>query len=262
MLKQRVITAIVALAVLLLALFVLPSAVTRLLIAALFVVAAWEWAGFLSPQGKVARLSYVFVVGIVGAALWFLGDANTFGRVMQVAVIWWILALIWLFFYPTVMPQPLAWLVGGLVIVPAWMALDNLYVEQPLILLFVLSVVWAADIGAFFAGKRFGRVKLAPKVSPGKSWEGVIGGMLAVSILAFVVSRAAGFDLGVVLPLCLAVAVISIVGDLTVSVFKRNAGVKDSGSLFPGHGGVLDRIDSVTAAAPIFVVGWSWIGLR
>ncbi len=130
------------------------------------------------------------------------------------------------------------------------------------LLLFVISIVWAADIGAYFTGKRFGRVKLAPNVSPGKTWEGVLGGLAAVALLALVRARWLEIDFAVLLPFCLAVAIISIVGDLTVSMFKRHAGLKDSGRFFPGHGGVLDRIDSVTAAAPLFALGISWVGLR
>jgi phosphatidate cytidylyltransferase len=126
----------------------------------------------------------------------------------------------------------------------------------------MLIIVWAADIGAYFSGKRFGRVKLAPSISPGKTWEGVAGGLLAVLLLVVGRGYWAGSDLAVLVPFCLAVAMISVVGDLTVSIFKRNAGVKDSGSLFPGHGGLLDRIDSVTAAAPLFALGISWVGLR
>jgi phosphatidate cytidylyltransferase len=128
-------------------------------------------------------------------------------------------------------------------------------------LIFTLLIVWAADAGAYFAGKKFGRVKLAPAISPGKTWEGVVGGLLLVAALAAVIAVWQGVSIGVLLPFCLAVAAISIVGDLTVSMFKRTAGVKDSGSLFPGHGGVLDRVDSVAAAAPLFALGLGWLGL-
>ena len=128
--------------------------------------------------------------------------------------------------------------------------------------MFALLIVWVADIGAYFVGKGFGRVKLAPQISPGKTWEGVLGGLAAVLILAAIGSPVLDIDIAVLVPFCLAVAMISIVGDLTVSMFKRNAGVKDSGSLFPGHGGILDRIDSVSSAAPLFALAMSWIGLR
>ena len=128
-------------------------------------------------------------------------------------------------------------------------------------LIFTLLIVWAADAGAYFAGKGFGRVKLAPAISPKKTWEGVIGGLLLVGVLAIAVGLWRDLDIAVFLPFCLAVAALSVVGDLTVSMFKRTAGVKDSGALFPGHGGVLDRIDSVAAAAPLFALGLGWLGL-
>ena len=138
-------------------------------------------------------------------------------------------------------------------LVPLYVALLLLYQTDATLLLFALLVVWAADIGAYFVGKRFGRVKLAPNISPGKTWEGVLGGML--------LSYWFEARLAALLPFCLGVAGVSIIGDLTVSMFKRTAGVKDSGKLFPGHGGVLDRIDSVAAAAPVFALGIAWAGL-
>jgi phosphatidate cytidylyltransferase len=116
-------------------------------------------------------------------------------------------------------------------------------------------------MGAYFFGKTFGRVKLAPSISPGKTWEGVFGGLLLVLLLTLAFAKYSGFDPAVLIPFCLAVAALSIVGDLTVSMFKRTAGVKDSGQLFPGHGGMLDRIDSISSAAPLFALGLSWLGL-
>jgi len=121
-------------------------------------------------------------------------------------------------------------------------------------------IVWVADSGAFAAGKALGRVKLAPAISPGKTWEGVIGGLVAVVLLTLLRSHWVETDLMVFVPFCLAIASISVVGDLTVSMFKRNAGLKDSGKVFPGHGGVLDRIDSVASAAPLFALGVAWVG--
>ena len=142
--------------------------------------------------------------------------------------------LIWTFFFPTAIPLAVRWLAGALVLVPLYLALILLYNAQPLTLLFALLIVWVADSGAFFAGKTLGRVKLAPQISPGKTWEGVIGGLVAVVLLTLILSRWVDTDLAVFIPFCLAVACVSIVGDLTVSMFKRTAGVKDSGSLFSG----------------------------
>ncbi len=122
-------------------------------------------------------------------------------------------------------------------------------------------MVWAADVGAYFAGRRFGRVKLAPAVSPGKTWEGVLGGLLAALLVAWCGSWLLGMSSGLMLPVALSLALISVLGDLTVSLFKRNAGLKDSGSLFPGHGGVLDRVDGVSSAVPLFALQMQWSGL-
>jgi phosphatidate cytidylyltransferase len=150
---------------------------------------------------------------------------------------------------------------GVPVLVPSFVALSRLQVSGggfargPQILLWMLLLVFAADIGAFFAGRRWGRRRLAPRVSPGKTWEGALGGLVTVAVVAvcgalhFGSSVAAGVVFG-----C-AVGIFSIVGDLTESMFKRSAGLKDSGSLLPGHGGILDRIDSVTAAAPLYALG-------
>jgi phosphatidate cytidylyltransferase len=154
------------------------------------------------------------------------------------------------------------WIGGVAVLVPFYAALVLLFQAGPATLLLALLIVWAADSGAFFAGRSLGRVKLAPSISPGKTWEGVIGGLVAVVVLILVRSLWFDTDLKVFVPFCLAIACLSIVGDLTVSMFKRNAGLKDSGALFPGHGGVLDRIDSVAAAAPLFALGVSWAGLQ
>jgi len=262
MLKQRIVTAITALAALLLALFVLPPTLTRLIIALLMLLAAWEWSGFLSLGSSASRSVYVVTIAaIVAAAVGLDPGAARLESIMLLAIGWWTLAFAWLFFYPTGILRPVGWLCGALVIVPAWLAIDWLYRLDPLLLLTLLGIVWAADIGAYFAGKAFGRVKLAPEISPGKTWEGVLGGLLLVTVFAVLLGIRSGSGPAVLVPLFLAVAVISVVGDLTVSMFKRNCGAKDSGSLFPGHGGVLDRIDSATAALPLFIVGGGWAGL-
>jgi phosphatidate cytidylyltransferase len=261
MLKKRVITAVVSLAALLLVLFTVPPPIAEAVIAAVILGGAWEWSGFLGLRTTTARISYVAVLAVaLGFVTWQAPQIN--GMLFQVALVWWLGALIWTFFYPTPIPAPVRWIGGVLVLVPLYNALIVLYVANPTVLLGALLVVWAADTGAFFAGKLLGRVKLAPQISPGKTWEGVIGGLVTVGVLA--VFGAWWFDarIAVMVPFCLAVACASIVGDLTVSMFKRTAGLKDSGKLFPGHGGVLDRIDSVAAAAPLFALGISWTGVQ
>jgi len=264
MLKKRILSALVALVVLAIVLFVLPAIAARVFIAILFLAAAWEWGGFLFKEAQMApRLSYVAFIGaLIGILANNLPNDQVVDVVLKAALVWWFVALVWMFMFPTPIAKAVSWLCGALVMVPAWLALDSLYIRSPDLLLFALLIVWVADIGAYFVGRGFGRVKLAPKISPGKTWEGVLGGLSAVLLLAAVASNYLQIEIPVLVPFCLAVAMLSIVGDLTVSMFKRSAGVKDSGTLFPGHGGLLDRIDSVTAAAPLFALALTWIGLR
>ena len=257
--KQRVITAVLALLVLLAVLFYVPENVAIGVFVAVMLAGAWEWSAFLGVQGNGLRITYV---GIIAA---LIGAATVLEFVVAplflVSMAWWLAALIWTFFFPTRIPVAVRWLSGALVLVPLYVALLVLYRAAPELLLFALLIVWVADTGAFFTGKAVGRVKLAPDISPGKTWEGVIGGLVAVVLLTWLWTAWADADLAVFIPFCLAVASLSVVGDLTVSMFKRTAGVKDSGSFFPGHGGVLDRIDSVAAAAPLFALGLGWAGL-
>ncbi len=262
MLRQRVITGLTALAVLLVVLFVLPAIAVKMVIAALMLTGAWEWSGFLKLETTAARIAYVGLIAALLAAIVGLADERGVEMLLMVALAWWLVALLWVFMFPTPIPKIAGWTCGGLVLIPAYVAIISLYSLQPALLLFVLIIVWGADIGAYFVGKRFGRVKLAPNISPAKTWEGVLGGLFLAAVLVLLSSRWLEIDVAVLLPFCLAVAIISVIGDLTVSMFKRHAGVKDSGRFFPGHGGVLDRIDSVTAAAPLFALGISWVGLR
>lgn len=260
MLKQRVITALIAVAVLLLVLFVLPQAVAQIVVALLILAGAWEWSGFLGVGSTAVRAGYVALIGmLMGLVTWLAPQIN--GLLFQVALVWWACALVWTLFYPTPIPAAVRWLAGVLVLLPLYKALVVLYLASPAVLLGALLIVWAADTGAFVAGKVFGRVKLAPQISPGKTWEGVIGGLLTVGVLAAAGGWLFDVRIGVLVPFCLAIACASVIGDLTVSMFKRTSGLKDSGAIFPGHGGVLDRVDSVAAAAPLFALGIGWTGL-
>jgi len=258
--RQRIITAVIALLALMLVLFVVPEQVALAVIVAVMLGGAWEWSAFIDASDVTVKIVFVSIIAALLAAVSFLAvDADL---ILMVSLAWWLSALIWTFFFPTPIAAAVRWLAGVMVLVPLFVALVMLYQAGPMILLFALLIVWVADSGAFFAGKTLGRVKLAPEISPGKTWEGVIGGLVGVVLLTSLRSIWVESDLAVYLPFCLAVACLSVVGDLTVSMFKRTAGVKDSGSLFPGHGGVLDRIDSVAAAAPLFALGLGWMGLE
>ena len=266
MLKTRIITALISLVLIGIVLFAIPRQYTELIIGALLVAGAWEWSGFLGSSGSGMRLVYTVLVTAALGLIYFVFPEKT-ALVLQVGCAWWIIAFFWNLRFPTPIPATLRWISGLLVIVPLYAALVLLLRLGVEYLIFTLLIVWAADAGAYFTGKKFGRVKLAPAISPGKTWEGVIGGLVAVVLLIVVRSiwlESEGIDsnLAVSVPFFLAVACLSVVGDLTVSMFKRNAGVKDSGSLFPGHGGILDRIDSVASAAPLVAVGLTWVGLQ
>ena len=261
MLKTRVITAIAALAIVAIVLFVLPPVWTEFVIGLLMLAGAWEWSGFLGTDRVPVRAAYTILIGICLAAVHNL-SSDSGALILKVACLWWFGAFLWTLRFPTAVPAIVRWAAGALVIVPLFVALYTLLRLGTEYLVFTLLIVWVADGGAYFVGKSVGRVKLAPAISPGKTWEGVGGGFLLVAVLAVTVALWRDISVAVMLPFCLAVAAISIIGDLTVSMFKRTVGVKDSGTLFPGHGGILDRIDSVAAAAPLFVLGLAALGLN
>jgi phosphatidate cytidylyltransferase len=262
MLRQRVITALILGAVVLAGIFFLPHQGVIAVVTVLILAGAWEWSAFIGLTDTVRRLSFALLIAASVAWLWWIGpEAARFDNVPIGAGFWWLLALVWVAMMPTVINAGSASLAGIMVLLPAWFALVRLHAMSPQLLLFVLLLVVAADVGAYFAGRQFGKHKLAPNVSPGKTWEGAFGGFAGAMVLALIgvfwLKVAAAPFMG----LCAIVFVASIVGDLTESMFKRHAGLKDSGSLLPGHGGVLDRIDSVTAAAPIFLLGLERLGL-
>jgi phosphatidate cytidylyltransferase len=262
MLRQRVITALVLGPLVILVVLAVPHAITVAVLSLLVLAGAWEWSAFPGFSEYSARLGYVALIGACLVATWYLGVDNGRSDLMLYgALAWWVLALLWIALAPANVNRATAAIAGLFVLIPVWVALVRLHAQGPQLLLFLLLLVVAADIGAYFAGRAFGKHKLAPKVSPGKTWEGVAGGLFAALLMA-----ALGvwwFDMSTVpfMILCLVVAIASVVGDLTESLFKRHAGLKDSGSILPGHGGVLDRVDSVTAAAPVFVIGLERLGL-
>jgi len=268
MLRQRVITAVVFGIALLVVLLWLPPRVAISIFALAVLVGAWEWSALAGFASAATRIAYVCSVALAMAVVWrFTSQGGQLESMLWITAAWWLVAFLWVTLAPTSHSRVTVATSGLLVLVPAWVAIAHLFLQAvqgisvpgSQLVLFLLLLVWAADIGAFFAGRSFGRLKLAPRVSPAKTWEGVLGGVAAAAVVAAI--GAWWFDLPRVafLSLCLAVALISIVGDLTESMFKRYAGLKDSGSVFPGHGGVLDRIDSVTAAAPVFLLGLRWL---
>jgi phosphatidate cytidylyltransferase len=267
MLATRIATAAVLIPLVLAALFLLPPRIFGVALLAVVVVAAYEWARL---AGFKARPSLVFVVStfLLGFALLFGPAGFVAGwppavvvTVCGAATLFWVwvatpwIALSW----PTGSHNALA-LVGWIVLIAAWLALVELQARSPWLVLAAMGFVWIADTAAYFAGRAFGRHKLAPQVSPGKTWEGVIGALVAVAIYALALEPfavRAGFHgpidaatIALWIVFAAALAAVSVVGDLFESMLKRRAGVKDSGHLLPGHGGVLDRTDALLAAMP------------
>jgi phosphatidate cytidylyltransferase len=263
-LRKRIITAAILVVVLLGILLWLPPFATVIVVTALVLTGAWEWSAFLRPTVGIARVGYVALIALLLlGARYLAADPDVRHLILVAALLWWLVALGWIIFAPRSVAPWSAGLAGVLALVPAWVALVWLrYLPNGQYwVLFTLLLVWGADIGAYFAGHRFGHTRLAPAVSPGKTWEGVIGGFALSAIVAVAGSAWFALPLYAFVPLCLAAVGFSIVGDLTESLLKRFAGVKDSGTLFPGHGGVMDRIDSVTGAAPVLFFGLTILGV-
>lgn len=270
MLKQRVITALVLAAIFLAALFWLPSGYFSFFIGAVLLIGAWEWANLSGFPAIWQRLVYSFLLLIllVGTSLYlgFEGEASprlnslAIRDVLIVGCGWWALALLLVQGYPSSSVlwghKALRLVMGVLVLIPTWVAL--VYVRQhddgAWLVLLLMLVVAVADSGGYFAGRRFGKHKLASSVSPGKTWEGFAGGFLANCLLAVLLSQLLGMSLLLMLVLIVPTSLISVLGDLLESMVKRHAGAKDSGSILPGHGGILDRVDGITAAAPVFAL--------
>jgi phosphatidate cytidylyltransferase len=270
MLAQRVATAILLIAAFLAALFLLPPTGWLAVAAVVLAIGAWEWAGFVRlPAG--GRIAYAAVMAAAGLALAVLANLSG-GRsglyewlrpIYGAAAAFWIVgAPLWLRRFPWAAPRGLVLAVGWVVLIPTFLAFVHLRNIHPLTLLGFMMVVWIADIAAFFAGRRFGRRKLAPRVSPGKSWEGVYGaiaatGLYAVAWALFALQHSPSVVRDLPLPvmgmvvLVAVLAALSVIGDLFESALKRQAGLKDSGRILPGHGGVLDRIDALTPVLPV-----------
>ena len=263
MLKQRVITAVVLAVLVVWAVIKLPLAGFGLLLLAVILLGAWEWAGLAGLNGPRYRLLYGGLVLTLILALWpWVGDVAFVAGLLGCALAGWCYALFWMWRYaerPERQDRSVTVAAAGVIVLAApWVAFMALRDEfGPAYVLFLFLLVWIADIGAYFAGRRWGRRKLALAISPGKTWEGALGAGTAA--LMFALAGAAVLGVGAHWPwfvvVCMVTVGFSIAGDLFESMLKRQCGMKDSGTLLPGHGGVLDRVDSLTAAAPVFLLG-------
>jgi phosphatidate cytidylyltransferase len=250
------------------AVLLLPTALFAVFLAMIVLLAAWEWGALAGVDGTLARAGTVAALGLTLLLLWRLG-APTLALVP--ALLWWLGFAAML---PRLQVQPAAagvdWgllALGLLLLAAPWLALVRLHGDLDgggLVVLGLVAMIVLADSAAYFVGRRFGRRKLIPRLSPGKTWEGLAGALAAAGLALLLTGRVLGLDMAGAAALVLLGVVtvaLSVVGDLFESWLKRRRGVKDSGALLPGHGGVLDRIDSMTAAAPVFALGLIWLGL-
>lgn len=257
MLKQRVITALVLVAVLAAVLFAMPVWAGWIAFALLAAVAAWEWGGFLQFS-SMARQTLAVAMLLFCGAVTLLGPVAMQWLVGIGAVFWLLIVPLWLRARWPLLAQPaLGVVVGMLLIGSTWAAMGLLHERGPWMLLGTMAVVWVADVAAYFAGRRFGKHKLAPNISPGKTWEGVAGAVVGVQVYGIVLlslTPVAGIWVYGSLAAAAVLVVLtglSVIGDLFESLLKRQAALKDSSQLLPGHGGVLDRIDALTSTLPL-----------
>ena len=268
MLKQRVLTALVLAPLMIAGIFFLSPTYFPYFIMLIVALASWEWAKLSGFASNIVRVGYAVAIVLFGyMTLRYGDDVQSLNWTLRLAIIWWVIALICVLTFPK---AKILWnskiarlVIGVFVIVPMWIGLVMLK-EMPegnYYLVWLMFMVWGADSGAYFAGRHFGKTKLAEKVSPKKTWEGVYGGMLTAMIFS-IIAAVSLFDIGnysvldwVLLFVMSAVVVfISVVGDLFESLLKRHENIKDSSQLLPGHGGVMDRVDSLVAAVPFFVL--------
>lgn len=274
MLKSRLITAFILIPIVIAALFLLPPPGFAIVILAVCMLAAWEWGQFAGLASRSQRIWLAVLCGLLLVLMMFTLPAYQhalhlpqIAGTLWAALAWWLVALMLVLFYPASASlwrhsRPLRLLCGALTIIPFFwgmLTLRQYHYESDHFagawwLLYVMLLVWGADSGAYMFGRLFGKHKLAPKVSPGKTWEGFFGGLLTSAVIAWLFGLWAPLSVPLLTLLACSVvaALASVLGDLTESMFKREAGIKDSGNLIPGHGGILDRIDSLTAAVPVF----------
>ena len=277
MTKTRVIAALVLTPLAIAAMLLLPTPWLMALAAVIFLAGLWEWLRLTDIDDTLARsvllvVNLALMVAIVWASRTEQGFSYVLLQIMVViGVVWWLLAGLWLKHFEFASDHDTHARVfklaaGTLAIIPAWCAMGVIHGSQPYghrWLFVAVAIVWAADTGAYFAGRHYGRRKLSPRISPNKTVEGLVGGLVCGLAVALALAPLAGATLAqlpaVALVALLAVA-FSVVGDLFESLLKRHVGAKDSGDLIPGHGGILDRIDGVIAALPVFALGKAWLG--
>lgn len=269
MLRLRVITASALALVLVATVIWLPPAGLALATGLVTLLAGWEWSRLSGLQARAGRIGCLLVLTLAMVVIWWADTAVVAPLLLPLVVAFWVAVTAWLLAgghprSPTTGPRP-RWLLAGLVLLPTVFVSIATLAALPagrMLLLYGLFLVFAADTGAYFAGRRFGRRRLAPAVSAGKTWEGLVGGLLGAGAFSALAAWVLEIDADA-WPFWLVIGIVaaglSVAGDLFESVLKREAGVKDSGSLLPGHGGLLDRMDSLLAALPVQALGLGWL---
>jgi phosphatidate cytidylyltransferase len=287
LLKQRIITALILAPAAILAIFYLPLAYFAALLMIIIGIGAWEWGPLMGFKSKTKRISFVATTLILIGGIWVLlspsdlwlnsKELHSYAvALLWVAVAWWVLSAFLMFSYPNSSSfwskhRSVRGMFGWLTLVPTWLSFmvirtndyqaDAYHGAQ--LLMFLFLMVWSADVGAYFVGKAIGKNKLMPNVSPGKTFEGFLGGVASACLLVAIAAYNLNWSseqMVTVLLVTVLITTVSVLGDLNESMFKRQAGVKDSGSILPGHGGILDRIDSLTATAPVFALCYMLFG--
>ena len=278
MTRIRLLTSLVMAPAAIAAILLLPTGWMMTLAAVVLLLGLWEWLELAGVEDSLARSALLAAhLAVMVGLVWASRSGNGLSLVLFLlasfaGVAWWLASLLWLRNFnfassPHGYSRMVKLAAGALAMIPAWAAVGFIHGDQPhgdRWLLVALFVVWGADTGAYFVGRRFGRRKLAPRVSPNKTVEGLLGGLVVGVGVGLLVALSTGIPAarlpGLAL-VCVVAALFSVVGDLFESLLKRHAGVKDSGRLIPGHGGVLDRVDGVLAALPAFAVGKAMLGL-
>ncbi|MBE0481999.1 MAG: CDP-archaeol synthase [Bacterioplanes sp.] len=280
MFKQRVLTALVLAPIMIGGIFFLEQTYFALFIGLIATLGAWEWANIAGYEKSTGRIAYAFFVAVcLFFSAQFLHAYPSFViYFLAIGTLWWAIAFALVRRYPGGTrlwnARPIRAMLGLCVLIPMWVGFVELKQQEhsSLLIIYVMFVIWGADTGAYFSGKRWGRSKLAPSVSPGKSWAGFWGGLVTALLVALVFGlyvheaiRPVTFDNAwKLIVITVVTMVISVLGDLVESMMKRHRGIKDSSALLPGHGGILDRIDSMAAAVPVFafsmlMLGWSLV---